>query len=212
MPLMPTSIISASPIAPTGLVTIYDSTLQADAANFDVQNIPGGYKHLKIFLSGSTTHAAQTYDFLHMTFNNDTGSNYSSELVQSFGTTDTPSEALAQAYLILALFPGGTSPAGCFGITEANIPDYAGTQFHKAFEARSAARLDTTSGNTQLLRSGGVWFSTNAITQITFTPSSGNFKAGSRLTVYGMGGDVGSSSSSVTANDSNLIVAMEVFA
>ena len=211
MPLMPASIISNSPVLPTGLVVLYDNILQADAANWDVQNISGGYKHLKVIIQARGT-AVATSTALQLIINGDnSGSHYEIQDIYA-GTTASASgsRSVNQDTAISLEMPCANATAGYAGSYQIDINNYASTTFHKnILTLYGSPEVD--GGLNYVGIESSVWQNTSAITSLRFTPASGNLLTGSRITIYGMGGNV-AASSSVTADDANLIVAMEVFA
>lgn len=213
MPLMPTTIISTSPIYPTGLVVISDIVLQADTASFDISDIPGTYKHLMLMADLRSTESA-TFSEIQLRFNNDSGGNYEwhYKYLQSndgSGTTDGGTSATS---LGVGQADGATADANKSGALNVYIPNYAGTAFYKNFQSESAHGRTTAVGQRVRIIGQGVWKNTTAVTRVTLLPGSGNWLAGSRLTVYGLGGSTTSTSTAtVAADDENLILYMRSF-
>lgn len=170
-----------------GVTMIQDILLGADAATIDFSSIPATYSHLEIraLLRGAT---AATDVWVQVTINGDTGANYDNQELQGYigGTSAAWAESLGDtkmAYMVL--MPAASSPSGSAAAAQIEVPDYAGTAFHKTLIGSSVARIDTGSGNLRQIPTGGVWRSTAAIDQITLTPTSGDFLAGSHATLYG---------------------------
>lgn len=165
-----------------------DVTHGSDTASFDFTSISGSYKHLMIILLGRST-AASTADWVNMTFNADTGTNYD-YFDDSSGTASTPpgnfGEGLAANFIRCVLLTGASSTAGDAASGTIWIPHYAGTTFNKSAHGEGYATLARSTGNTRSNRGGGTWESTAAITRVTLTPNGGNWKTGSRATLYGL--------------------------
>lgn len=167
-------------------IAIADSLLGGDTATFDFTSISGSYRHLEIRLSVRGTDTA-TNTWVKMTFNNDTAGNYDGFATQFFSgyTNAAVNEDLgATSFAHSFYMPAASSQTGDAGVGIIRVPDYASTTFNKGFDANCYLRLTTASTNVRSVISGGNWRSTAAITRITLTPTTGNFKAGSRATLY----------------------------
>jgi hypothetical protein len=189
MPLMPTTAITGS-FNNAGMVVLYDQTLPADTASFDVQNIPQGYKHLLIYLSARSSKSAID-DALLMRFNGDTGTNYAFQDIYSANagaTNASGAGAFSQTSAISLECPANSAPANTPGAYVMEIPDYASSVFNKMILTRTGARTVASGAGFYKETSAGNWNSTSPINRITVYFGTGNFKTGSRLTIYGMGG------------------------
>lgn len=180
------SAIRVAQFDPVGMVVIYDEILAADAASFDVQNIPQEYKHLQIEFHGRGTVAAVGALAL-CRMNNDSGANYHQETLYGAGGSAGAAAASGQTSMQIGQVAGASAPTSYSGITSAKINDYAGTTFFKSavgidFHSRDASSSQVAE------TSGGIWLNAGAINRLTIYPHSGNWKAGSRLTIYGLGG------------------------
>jgi hypothetical protein len=167
------------------MVMLYDSTLGASAASFDVSSLPSGYKHLRIVLSGRSDRAAAD-DGVLIRFNNDSGANYDrTTTFSSAGASPTSAHATSQTELWFGDVAGASAAAGAIGMVVCDIPDYGGTTFWKMMKF-----LAGTGGTTFFNEMGmGSWKSTSAINRVTIFPTTGpNFVAGTRLTIYGVDG------------------------
>lgn len=179
MPLYSPAAASATSSA---MVLIQDQLLAADTATFDFTSIPGSYRHLLITLSGRMTGAVAD-DAVTMQFNADTGNNYIwqydgySSSAGSVGGGVTGSTSVRVGEL-----PGASATTGYTGSFDIRIADYAATTLFKSWHS-VGHRASTTRF---AFNNGGIWVSTSAITRVTITPSSGNFLAGSRATLYAL--------------------------
>ena len=157
------------------VVRLFDSKLGADAANFDVTGISSSYKHLFIMFYGRSTLGANT-DSVNVRFNNDSGTNYS--YVNVGGTA---------AASLTAVFAGtvcANNIANGAGWCNIWVPDYTDTTFyHLAQSNWGYTAFGVTSGTNQ---HENAWDTNNvAINRVTVFGAA-NWKAGSRLTVYGL--------------------------
>lgn len=185
---MSPSAIQLSSFEPT-MVVIFDSTLGADAASFDVQDIPQGYGHLLVHGQLRGTEAA-TQTQVTVRFNNDSGaSQYDGQYryVQGNNTVGVTANENATS-MIVGIVASASGTANRAGAVRMLIPNYAGTTFHKDLKCETGYVRDTTVPASIITTNGvGIWKSTAAITRLTVLPVANNWKAGSRLTVYGTG-------------------------
>lgn len=166
---------------------LFDSTLGADAASFDATSLSGAYSTLLICGSLRGTTAATNVQAL-LTFNNDSGSNY--DYAQQYSNSSAgPSKAASFAQTAISLIPGNVTAAsvasGYMTSFMAHVFNYAGTSFHKGMAATSFASRGA--ADAYVGECAAEWRSTSAITRVTLAPAAGNWLAGSRLTIYGIG-------------------------
>jgi hypothetical protein len=163
----------------------FDSTLGADAASFDVTGIPGTYKHLQI---NAQLRGAGSGGTANIRFNNDSSAIYDYSYMQSQGNGGAASQnaAVAQTSAFISALAGSAASAGIATAVLADIPNYAATVFHKTYSSRDFTASDDLVATQFVHLLGGRWRSTAAITRITIFPGTGDFLAGSRLSVYGL--------------------------
>ncbi len=161
-----------------GMTVLHDETL-ASAGTFDVSGIAAGYSALKLVmqLKGSTTQANAS-----LRFNNDSGTNYTTQVETVQNTTIAGSGGTSQNALHIG-YVQDTGTAGHANAIEVVVPNYDGTTLDKYITAHCAVNISAF----YMALLAGVWLSTAAITRIQVLASAGNFKTGSRLTIYGMG-------------------------
>lgn len=183
--LIPQAIVQGGG-AQSGIAVISDSTLGVDTASFDVTGISQAYKHLEVIGDLRSTEAAiQTEVCVQL--NGDSGSNY--EHLYHFvvpSTTGQSTASVSDTKMIVGLVAGASSgTATDSGAIRILIPNYTGTTFRKNLHVGTS--LTREAGNDPAITIGtGIWEATTAIDRITVFPASGNWKAGSRLTVYGL--------------------------
>lgn len=165
---------------------IFDLTLGADAAQIDTGagEIPPIFSALQIVMSLRHTVAA-TNEVVIARFNNDSGTNYYSNDSQSIGGSQANTESDAANFMRVGHSPGSTAPANFFCATVGFIHEYASTTKAKSYSGQSSFLTATTNGAGWSLCTAH-WSGTAAIHQITFLPGTANFKAGSRITIYGL--------------------------
>lgn len=179
-----------APVTPAGSVytLISDSTLGGDGV-FSFTSIAGTFKHLQLVCYLRTDRAA-TEDDLGIRFNNDTAANYDGYAFKASGTgpTTAAGEALAATSIKQTNGCVGTNAtANVFGSCTILIPHYAGTANQKVAQISISKKIGTATGNLHVMTGVGGWRSTAAITRVDLLPLVGtNFKAGSRVTLYGL--------------------------
>lgn len=169
-----------------GIGSISDTTLGGSAANIDISSIVGTYAHLFVVVYARGDVAAGS-PALWVRFNGDTAANYDYQQLQSTAATVNASESFGVTAITAGLFPGNSAGANLFGVCIGFIPHYAGSSNNKMALATSAFKTGVATGNLVNQLNGGSWRSNAAINRITLLPNSGNFVAGTRVTLYGMG-------------------------
>lgn len=161
--------------------------LASSAASITFSGIAGSWLHLCLMLTARGTNAS---GFVNLTvrFNGDAGANYDTQHVSAAGTTSTAAEALASTGFLMAGFPAASAPAGRFGSLELWVPGYASTDREKVAVATNGRFYDDTTTNFATQQGGCWWRSTAAITEVAFSLSAGSFAAGTRATLYALGG------------------------
>jgi len=153
------------------------TTLGANAASVTFSSISGSYTDLVLIAQGQGT----VENYAYMTFNSDTGSNYSNTILTGTGTSavSTRNSNVTKIYLTPYY---GTFYTDFSNITICNILNYSNSTTYKTSLIRAGRA--STGGGTEA--SVGLWRSTSAITRIDITASTGNFVTGSTFTLYGI--------------------------
>jgi hypothetical protein len=169
----------------------YDSlatvTLSAATASVTFAGIPSGYKHLQVRIFGATTRGTYGIDSLLITFNGDSGSNYSWHSVYGDGSAASAQSAANTSSIgNPALF--GTTTSSTFGAGTLDILDYASTNKTKVPRLLAGNDINgTTAGyGGRVGLSSGLWNNTSAITSIKFTPENGSLATYSSFALYGV--------------------------
>lgn len=168
------------------LTQLFDSTLGADAATIDASGLATTYSHLLVLAVLRTDVAAAAVATPGLQFNGDTGANYDYSAVQWSGSSAAGANAFA-ATAILMNAPAATAEANRFSAHAFLLLDYASASHFKTLAFLDTTIATGTSVNTRAGVWGGNWRSTAAINRLTFVVGANNFKAGSRVTVYGIG-------------------------
>jgi hypothetical protein len=124
---------------------------------------------------------------INLQFNGDTAANYDGQNLQGTGAGVTAFEQFAQTSAILGIIPANTAGANLFGVAIGFIPNYAGTTNNKVCLSIASKKTGTVTNAMTNLLVGGFWRSNAAINRITLLPAPGNFVAGTRVSLYGIG-------------------------
>lgn len=169
-----------------GWVAIFDSTLGASAASIDITGIASTFAHLKLIIQARGDTAASNVD-IRMRMNNDSSALYASQYVRGVAAAASAQESVSATSTIVGTIAAASATAGHSGVSEIVIPNYAGTTFFKNWTGYSGWTQAITTSNMADQSISGVWASTAAINRLTLLPGAGNFIAGTRCTVYGLG-------------------------
>lgn len=144
------------------------TTLSSAASTVTFSSISGSYTDLVLVIAGT----ANTTTAFDVTFNSDTGSNYSATRLTGNGSTATSIRSTS----------GTNMPLGYITTTQSvsviQIMNYSNTTTFKTAIARGNAADTLTNAIV------GLWRSTSAITSISF--AGGSFQPGSTFTLYGI--------------------------
>jgi len=156
------------------------------AADIQFTSIPADYTHLQIRGIARSLEANTGVDVPYVTFNSDSGSNYSYHQINGTGSgvsvvADTSTAFMRGGYIAL-----NSEPANVFGAVIIDILDYANTNKYKTIRSLSGTEYNNTSGAVGLF--SGSWRNTNAITSIKITASVANLAQYSQFALYGIKG------------------------
>jgi hypothetical protein len=143
----------------------------SSTTNITFSSIPSTYTDLMliIFVAGGPSYAK-------ITFNSDTGSNYSRTQIAGDGSSATSSrESNFTSYRSINIFNSTT-----FNPVTIQIMNYSNTTTYKTLLDRGGVANDTTYAQV------GLWRSTAAINSINFLINTGIINAGSTFTLYGI--------------------------
>ena len=184
---------AASSSSGSGPAVLYDLTLTGTTANFDtgVGGIPQTHKDLMVVTSLRTTEAIVLREDGAIQINGDNAAaNYKSHRLSLQGTTVAGVTATASAGLNCLMCAGASADAGTYATSYAYIPNYTAVKTHGAFGIESGIGTFASSANWWLYLTNTFYDQAAAISQIVVIPNTGGggqFVAGSRCTIYGMG-------------------------
>jgi len=174
------SQISGHLWAPDGA---YDSlatvTLATATSTITFVGIPTGYKHLQIRLMAGSTGV----DAGLLTFNSDTGANYTRHRLTGNGTAAGAAAGTGQTAASINSFGGYPDTANTFGVTIIDILDYTNTNKYTTIRSLSGEDMN---GSGFLEFTSNLWLNTAAITRIDYAALGGNWKQYSQFTLYGI--------------------------
>jgi len=161
---------------------IATNTLGSAAASVTFSSISGSYTDLFVMCNGQN--ATQDGWEAGITFNGDTGSNYSFTYVGGNGSTASSSRVSNAAFIGSAGLASWTTVADKPGIYSFNVMNYSNTTTYKTTIGRNGYGSGSFASTDAVV---GLWRNTNAITSITLTVrNSGSFASGSTFTLYGI--------------------------
>lgn len=184
----------------SGSATVAQVSQAADADQVISQQTPSGtgvvsftnlnnftqFRSLRLHGVVATT-AAVTSTPLKVQFNSDTStSNYQNERAYANGGSPLAASDTGNGYMYGGDVVGASGPANESTPFEIWLPDFSQTTFMKTGLFRYSLR-NGTGGTSNLFVFNGAWWWSNtaAITRIDLTLTSGNFVAGSRITLIG---------------------------
>ena len=160
----------------TSAVTLPASGTIAGHANF-----PADSRHVVCIWSSRSTTATTSDQGTNITVNGDTGAKYDLQRLDGASDSATPAafwESGTTSWSNLAAHTGDSQDAEFFSPTSLLIPHAFGTD-------NFTAAISVNGIGDQRVRMGmGQWEDTAAITSVTITPSSDNWKAGSKFSLY----------------------------
>jgi hypothetical protein len=144
-------------------------------------SIPGTYKHLQIRMFANSSGA----DNANVTFNSDTGNNYTRHRLAGNGSTATSSGGTSLPGWYIFSTAGFPSGSGYFGPSVVDILDYTNTNKYTTGRAASG-QVNTANGGVEI--TSGLWLNTAAITRIDITAFGGSWAQYSSFALYGIKG------------------------
>jgi hypothetical protein len=158
---------------------IATTTASGSSATITFSSIPATYTDLVIVIGNvATTSGAPN---IAMTYNNDTGSNYSSTLLEGNGSSASSARRSNTTSITEgnAISLGGSNPSTVIY----QVMNYSNTTTYKTCLIRNNEPATTYAGVGAVV---GLWRSTSAINRIDFNLGSGNFSSTSVFTLYGI--------------------------
>lgn len=163
---------------------ITETVLGGTAASVSFTSISGAYRDLRVVIRGRGDKSA-TFAIVGLRFNNDTAANYDVALLDTSSAT-AAGQSVAATSIAVGYIAANTAPASTAGGIDIRVFDYRGTTFHKALIAHGNLKAVASSGNLFDTQRSGWWRSTSAVTRVDVFPDTGNFIAGTVVSLYGI--------------------------
>lgn len=176
----------ATPASSGGAVTLITETPVGGGgvASVSFSSIAATWRDLRVVVRGRGDKAA-TSCTIRLRFNADSGSNYDTEALGVTNTTVSGTPSIGATSLTIGFLPAASATANFGGRCEATISDYRGTTFQKQIQSVAGSKTSNAAASVYTETRTGWWRSTSAITDIEVTPDTGNFIAGTVVSLYG---------------------------
>lgn len=163
---------------------IASNTLGSSAASVTFSSIPSTYTDL-VLLGSTRTTQNDTEGTIKLTFNNDTGSNYSKTKLEGNGAGPSSTrESNVTSFMTRWYQPGSLSTSNTFGTWQIYIPNYTSTG-NKPFSLDNTAEGNITDPVDRSV-TAGLYRGSSAISTIVVSSTSLNLASGSSFFLYGI--------------------------
>lgn len=171
-----------------GFSKIAEVVATGASAVMEIASIPATYRHLQIELVGRSDAAGAGGAVARLTVETSpTAGAYDYGQVAGLGTTLVGTENIgASDWIHGGQIPTDGAAANLHGGSTIRIFDYANTAIFKTVWVFGASTIDLATGQVQLKNNVGVIELLTAIDRVRLTLSGGNWKATSRMTLYGL--------------------------
>lgn len=156
-------------------VAIATTTLGSAASSITFNSISSAYTDLRLVVTHTGTSG---YVSLIMTFNSDTGTNYSNTYLRGNGSAASSGRNTSQSNIWLNYDGAYTIP----NFHSVDIFSYGGSTYKTCLITGAEDRNGAGNAYNQV----GLWRSTSAINTITLTADSGTYAIGTTATLYGI--------------------------
>jgi hypothetical protein len=158
---------------------IATNTVSGSSTNLvTFSSIPATYTD--IFIVASVAAVSGTSSYLDMNFNSDTAANYSATTMYTNGSTTGTANLSSRTAVPCGIEYVGTTTSA-FQSFELNVMSYSNASVFKSVLAKSSQFSSNFVG-----LSLGLWRNTSAINTISLGFATGNLRAGSTFTLYGI--------------------------
>lgn len=155
-------------------IPIATQTLGSAVSNITFSSIPNTYTDLRLVLTCVTSIGGN----ILLTFNGDTGNNYSRTFLFGTGSSAISSYQTSATSFRVDNAPSTTYPC----VYNFDMFSYAGSTYKTILYNDS----EDANGSGQVARSVGLWKSTSAINSLAFNLSGGTFNVGTTATLWGI--------------------------
>jgi hypothetical protein len=166
--------------------SIASATGTGSSGTITFSSIPAIYASLQIRINGKGAANYNGSEFVLVTANSDTGSNYAYHALSGYGTGTQAYGYASQTSMALGdILQSGASVTSMQSGVIIDVHDYANTSKYKTF--RSFSGSDRNGGGAATLFSG-LWMSTSAITSISLVNNTANWTTATSISLYGIKG------------------------
>lgn len=178
--------VTGAPISTTAYESIVTTTVGAGgASSISFTSIPSTYTHLQIRIMARDNRASNTQSNINMTFNSDTGANYSNHDVYGNGANALVDGFASQTSAFACRISGATAGASMFGGGYVDILDYTNTNKYKTTRGLSGTDQN---GSGAVFFASNAWLNTAAITRIDLVGVGTTIQQYSSFALYGIKG------------------------
>lgn len=180
---------SLSAAAGTAYESIASSTPTGGSTTVTFSSIPTTYTSLQIRMIVKNTGAGEV-SVPTLTFNNDSGNNYSQHQLYGTGASAVATGDASFPYIGLGSLPASSTSnpnlTNIFGVSIIDIHDYNSTTRNKTVRFMSGCDMNYATTNARITLGSGAWLNTNAITSIKL--SFDGTVSGTTISLYGIKG------------------------
>ena len=159
-------------------------------ASITFAGIPSTYKHLQIRALVQETRATYGISEFNLTFNSDSGANYSHHGLWGDGGSASASGNASTNFIRVGNGTFGTNTGASFGAGIIDILDYANTSKYKTMRALTGVDVNGTVGGIggRVGLFSGAWYNTSTVSSFVLTPASPatDFTQYSQFSLYGV--------------------------
>jgi hypothetical protein len=159
---------------------IYATTIGSNTSSITLSNIPTTFTDLVLVISVIST--SNVGNYIHLQYNGDTGSNYSTTILSGTGSSAVSQRFNNRTNFNIDYY---ATPNTTVGTRIVQIQNYSNTTTYKTglLRADRATGTDNVGGTDATV---GLWRSTAPITSIKITHDTAQFASGSTITLYGI--------------------------
>ena len=184
--LIPLGILASAGGKASSFESIASATGTGSSGTITFSSIPATYASLQIRINGKGAANYNGSEFVLVTANSDTGSNYAYHALSGYGTGTQAYGYASQTSMALGdILQSGTSITSMQSGIIIDVHDYASTSKYKTF--RSFSGSDRNGGGSATLFSG-LWMSTSAINSISLVNNTANWTTSTTISLYGIKG------------------------
>jgi hypothetical protein len=165
-----------------GQQLIQNLLLTIAQASINLSNIPQYFNHLLI-IGSCRVSSAVTSSTCFVQYNGDTGANYAFQYYGAAGAGVGAASAGGQVRADIFEAPGNSATANTFGVFQTTISRYSSNLVFKSHVGMSCATSNAAGVGYNML---GTWNSLAPINSILLFPNTGNFMAGTQISLYGI--------------------------